>query len=137
MAFSMQSIFDLFNLPLSLTAFNQVQQIHQLMDATAVQEEHDIWTLTGGATKFSAAKAYRKLIGHQQIDPIYKWLWKNLCQPKHRVFTWLILKDRLSTRNILRRKRMQLGSYNCELCSRGVEESLEHLFLHCLFAQDC
>jgi hypothetical protein len=137
MAFSMQSIFDLFNLPLSLPAFNQVQQIHQIMEATAVQEEHDIWTLTGGATKFSAAKAYRKLIGHQQIDPIYKWVWKNFCQPKHRVFTWLILKDRLSTRNILRRKRMQLDSYNCELCSRGADESIEHLFLHCPFAQDC
>jgi hypothetical protein len=32
---------------------------------------------------------------------------------------------------------MQLQSYNCELCNQGVEETLEHLFLQCPFAQDC
>jgi hypothetical protein len=32
---------------------------------------------------------------------------------------------------------MQLQSYNCELCNKGAEETLEHLFLQCPFAQDC
>ena len=49
----------------------------------------------------------------------------------------MLLQDRLSTRNILRRKHMELDSYNCELCSLGVEESTDHLFLHCPFAQHC
>jgi hypothetical protein len=52
-----------------------------------------------------------------------------------KVFRWLLLKDRLSTRNIPRRKHMNLDSYNYELRALGVEESTEHLFLHCPFAQ--
>lgn len=32
---------------------------------------------------------------------------------------------------------MNLDSYNCELCALGVEETTEHLFLHCPFAQQC
>jgi len=79
--------------------------------------------------------AYKKLIGHQQIHPAYKWLWKSFCQPKQKVFCWLLFKDRLSTRNLLRRKHMQLESYECEVCSLRVEETVEHLFWKCPFAQ--
>jgi len=32
---------------------------------------------------------------------------------------------------------MQLESYNCELCNQGTEETIDHLFLHCTFAQQC
>lgn len=54
-----------------------------------------------------------------------------------RSFCWLLLKDRLSTRNILRRKHMHLDSYDCELCNQGIKETTEHLLLHCPFAQQC
>lgn len=118
-AFSMQSIFDMFNLPLSEVAFSQVENLQQIMDAAALENEVDIWACNGGSTKFSSSKAYRKLIGHHHTDPVFKWIWKNFCQPKHKVFTWLLLKDRLSTRNILRRKNMHLDSYNCEFCNMG------------------
>lgn len=32
---------------------------------------------------------------------------------------------------------MELDSYDCELCTQGIEETTEHLFLHCPFAQQC
>jgi hypothetical protein len=51
---------------------------------------------------------------------------------------WLLLRDRLSTREILRRRNMFLEDYNCVFCaSMPVEESVTHLFLHCPFAQAC
>jgi hypothetical protein len=53
------------------------------------------------------------------------------------VFFWLLLKDRLSTRNILQRKSMTLPCYDCVLCTANIEETLEHLFLHCPFATAC
>lgn len=59
------------------------------------------------------------------------------CQPKHKVFFWLLIKDRLSTRNLLRRRNMPLDSYNCALCNMLVEESVFHLFLDCSFARMC
>lgn len=76
-------------------------------------------------------------MGHQQIHNVYKWLWDCLYQPKHKVFFWLLIKDRLSTRNILRRRNMHLESYNCVLCLQNTEETCQHLFLRCPFANQC
>lgn len=53
------------------------------------------------------------------------------------VCTINMLKDRLSTRNILRRRNMHLPSYSCILCNLDVEEISQHLFLQCQFAKQC
>ena len=53
------------------------------------------------------------------------------------MFFWLLLKDRLSTKNILKRKNMQLDSYHCDLCQLSMEETCEHLFIECSFAKVC
>lgn len=45
------------------------------------------------------------------------------------------MKDRLSTRGLLRRRNMDIEVYTCVLCDEQVEETVEHLFLHS--AQDC
>jgi hypothetical protein len=61
-------------------------------------------------------------MGHFQVHHIFKSLWKNKCQLKHKVFYWLWLKNRLNTRNMVRRKNMTLESYTCEklyLTKRG------------------
>lgn len=52
-------------------------------------------------------------------------------------FLWLLLKDRLSTRNIMRRKNTFLPSYSCVLCALDTEETVQHLFLQCEFARHC
>lgn len=106
------------------------------MDNTILGELiNDAWTYSGGSTKFRPIVAFRKMLGHNEVDLAFKWLWKSYCQLKHKVFYWLLLKDMLSTRNILRRKNMALDSYNCEIYSLLVEEIVEHLFRHCPFAQ--
>lgn len=43
----------------------------------------------------------------------------------------------LSTRSLIRRKNMDLPSYDCVLCNASVEETSEHLFLGCPFALKC
>jgi hypothetical protein len=75
--------------------------------------------------------------GHNNADPIFRWIWKSYCQSKHRVFAWLLVQDRLSTRNILRRKGITLESYNCEFCHVAHGETTQHLFWECPFAQQC
>jgi hypothetical protein len=42
-----------------------------------------------------------------------------------------------NTRNMLRRKNMELESYTCENCIWQKEETLYHLFLRCNFAKAC
>lgn len=66
-------------------------------------------------------------------DGVLGSLWKNLSPPKVEIFSWLALQGRVATRSVLARKNMiQEGQLPlCPLCSL-VEETSEHLFLHCL-----
>jgi hypothetical protein len=48
-----------------------------------------------------------------------------------------MLKDKLRTRELLRRKNMELQDYNCALCNGQIKESLCHLFICCPFATAC
>jgi hypothetical protein len=50
---------------------------------------------------------------------------------------WILLHDRVNTRNLLKRKSMQLDCYECGFYNEGVEETLMHLFCDCTFAQAC
>jgi hypothetical protein len=76
-------------------------------------------------------------MGQAQVHQIFRSLWRNKCQPKHKVFFWLWLKNRLNTRDMLKRKNMNLESYTCENCIWQNEETLYHLFLKCNFAKAC
>jgi hypothetical protein len=47
------------------------------------------------------------------------------------------LKDRISTRDLLRRRSMELQDYNCVLCHGNIAETTPHLFINCSFASRC
>ena len=61
------------------------------------------------------------------------------CCNKLRVFIWLLLMDRLNTRNLLRRKNFKIegNNYSCVLCRRQLEETAFHLFFECSFSRSC
>ena len=127
-ALEVEPFHRMFHLPLSEEAFQQMELLHQLLQEQYFSDSTDLWHYIWGSPLFSSKKAYLHLTGHAQEHAVFSWLWKSSCQKKHKVFFWLLLKDRLSTRNILRRKTMVLDSYACELCNTGQEEMLEHLF---------
>jgi hypothetical protein len=52
------------------------------------------------------------------------------------VFFWVLQKDRLSTKDLLRRRYMNLPGYHCVLSNIGSDESIEHLFINCLLICD-
>lgn len=103
--------------------------------AIQLTQSNDIWSYKWGSSLFSTRKAYKHLLGSIAMSPVYNWLWKSSCQSKRKFFFWLFLKDRLSTREILRRRNMELPSYSCVLCFLNTEESLHHLFMDCPFAR--
>ena len=105
-----------------------------LLQQNQLNASPDKWSDIWNSSLFSVKRAYKQLKGHLVLHPVYNWLWKSSCQNKHKVFFWLLIKDRLSTRELLRRKNMALPDYNCILCTGSVEESLSHLFLDCPFA---
>jgi hypothetical protein len=131
------SLNELFNLPLSEEAFNQLLELAQILEDLPSLDQDDIWTYDWATPFYIPMKAYVCLIGSRTVHPAFHWLWKSSTQKKHKVFFWLLLKDRVSTRNILRRKNHALPSFDCVLCQAAPEETVEHLFLHCPFAQSC
>ena len=100
---------QLFHLPLSDLAHSQMINLANILDSTQLTDECDSWGYVWGSNIFAATKAYKKLIGQHSVHLAFRWLWKTFCQPKHKVFFWLLLRDRLSTRNILKRKKHALG----------------------------
>jgi len=75
--------------------------------------------------------------GHRDIHPAFQWLWRSCSQLKHKIFFWLLLKDRLNVRGMLRRKTMYLDDYTCVFCTCRDDETIAHLFLNCPFSQQC
>jgi hypothetical protein len=135
-ALAQDDMTQLLHLPVSEVAYAQLKNLIQNADQIQLNTEQDIWKYSWGNT-FSSSRAYRIIVGQSQHHPSIRWIWDCFCQPKHRVFFWLLLKDRLSTRNILRRKNMFLQTYTCVLCAHNIEETVHHLFLHCEFAKQC
>lgn len=86
---------------------------------------------------FSVQKAYLKLIETCPTSPWFQWMWKSCCRSRLKFFFWLVLRDRINTRNLLRRKNRHLDSYDCVLCTHSVEETLMHLMFECPFSASC
>lgn len=128
---------SLFHLPLSQQAHAQMLSLQGVLNEINMSEETDRWSYIWNPNKFSVKKTYKHLSGHEVTPPAYNWLWASSCQSKHKVFFWLLLKDRISTRELLQRKNMELQDHNCVLCNASVEETLTHLCLECPFAIQC
>ena len=127
---------DFLHLPLSPLAVTQLLQVAEDFLTLPASDEKDTWTYIWGSSFFSTSRAYKHLTGHMPIHPFFRKIWKS-CQNKHKFFFWLLLRNRLSTREILRRRNMHMPSYACVCCNLDTEESLTHLFFRCPFAQSC
>lgn len=56
---------------------------------------------------------------------------------KHKIFFWLLLHDKVITRNLLKRQTFCLKTYDCVYCNEEAEKTSMHLFWDCTFSQDC
>lgn len=127
-----------FALPLSLVASGQWNQLDNMLDSILLSElTPDQWTYVWGNNTFSSKQAYKTIAGIREAPWPFTWLWKASCREHHKFFFWLLLLDRLNTRNIMRRKNQHLDSYDCVLSNTSTEETLEHLFFSCHFSQWC
>jgi len=132
-----QPFHSMFHLPLSQIAHSQMISLQNLIVDAQMTSEADKWSYIWNNQNYSVKKAYRYLSGHNTTHQAFNWLWESSCQAKHKVFFWLVMKNRISTRELLKRKGMMLPDYSCVLCGNSAEESLSHLLLHCPFAEQC
>jgi hypothetical protein len=110
----MLDLHDMFQLPMTIEAFQQYNSLMEDIDSLEITQEDDNWIYIWGTSKFSVHRAYTALSGHMTTHPIFIKLWASKCQPKHIVFFWLLMQDKLSTRGRLHERHMALDSYACE-----------------------
>src|SRR3954463_11806504 len=69
--------------------------------------------------------------------PIFKHIWDNCCILRYKIFIWLVIYDRINTRNLLDRKSFHVPLIACSLCNEAAEETCLHLLWDCTFAMEC
>ena len=86
------------------------------------QDDRIVWGL--GKKGFSVNSLYKKKVMDQVSVP-YKFLWKSKLPQKIKIFIWLVVRNKILTKDNLK-KRNWNGSQECCFC--GVDESIDHLF---------
>ena len=103
-----------------------------------LSDEADVWIYAWGSDQFTPHKYYEFYFRDIRAHEAFGWIWKSRSTMKIKVFGWLLLADRLNTRNMLKRRHYNIGDdHNCILCGLSIEETLEHLFFECHFSTDC
>ena len=91
-----------------------------------------------GDKDYTTHKYYAFCFRDIQCHRAFHWLWKSKSTMKIKVFGWLLLSDRLNTRNMLKRRHYNIGNnHDCILCGQHIEETLEHLFFGCSISNQC
>jgi hypothetical protein len=125
---------------MSTQAFQEYQQLQDIIQQLQIsQDNKDVWEYIWGGHQYAASKFYNLAYKFVQPPKPFLWIWDSRCSNKLRVFTWLLMMDRLNVRNILRRKKCKLegNDYSCPLCPQSREETTFHLFFSCPFSVDC
>lgn len=126
---------SIFHLPLSRLAYEELSQLQFLLSSNPITDQKDVWTYRWGE-KYSSSKFYALIHQHLAVPAVYHWLWKSSCIMKTKVFAWLLLSDRLNTKNLLLRRNWKVTEdYSCVLCPTQSHEDRLHLFFGCTFSQ--
>ena len=129
----------LYSVPMSVEAFEEYQDLQQLCtDNVAISQELDSRSFVWGKTNYTSADYYRYMFDCVPKDEVLAKLWKSRCLPKLKVFCWLLINDRLNTKDMMLRKHWHVdGGSECVLCQRSFLEDRDHLFFSCDFATAC
>ena len=90
----------------------------------------DMWTWRHGKKSEYSAKKYYEFV-HQPViaNPILSWVWKSYCTVTVKMFAWLVIMDRVNTKDMIQRRHWKINDGpSCVLCPTGVLEDRNHLF---------
>jgi hypothetical protein len=125
--YAMDNIADLSYTPLSQLALSELQDLMVIMQQNPVTYCKDEWTYCWGG-KYAPVRFYAHIHEHIKVPKVYKWIWQPSCMMKTKVFSWLLLVDRLNTRDLLQRRHWHVtDNYHCELYPLHVHEDMIHL----------
>lgn len=108
---------DHFHLPLSTEAFNQFNELGNIVPQLNSSGK-DQWGCNGQTTTYSSMQMYSNLMENGEEHPIFKLIWKSKRRLKRRIFLWLAAHERINTRALLKRKGMHLENPFCPNCNQ-------------------
>ena len=127
---------DNLHLPLSVEAFEEFNQLQVFLNMVQLQEGvKDVWKWPSKTGDYQSKIYYLSCFSDNVVDPIFKWIWKCSCTLKFKVFGWLLLMDRLNTRDMMQRRHWIIQDDTCVLCHLASHEDRAHLFFACNFSQ--
>ena len=135
---SVTELSSCFALPLSVEAFDELNQVSRILEETqiiptATDQRHFVW-----GKKYTPSRYYRFLFKQVPKDKALNSIWSSKALPKLKVFLWLLMHDRLNTKDLMLRKNWHIESGSeCVLCHDGNLEARDHLFFGCQFALEC
>jgi hypothetical protein len=128
---------QLLHTPLLELAYRQLNDLQGLVNMHWSDQRRDEWKGSGQGQHYSLIKMYKAIWPKTEGNFPFKWIWKTSNRLRYKIFFWLLLHDRVNSRNLARTKNMHLDNYNCVYCNEQTEETLRHLFWDCTFAQEC
>jgi hypothetical protein len=85
------------------------------------------------ASKLSSAALYKTVTASKVECVYYKFIWENCAPPNVKFFGWLLVQNRIQTKENLLKKHC-LDNDTCEVCDIGATESAAHLIVGCPFS---
>ena len=136
-ALSITEVSQAFHTPLSSEAMVELRNLQtDLHGMTLNSETNDRWMISYTKNGACIPKAiYKLFFSHMMNHFPSQWIWKSKCMSKHKFFAWLVLHDRINTKDMLLRRHWNVSEdNNCVLCPCQVLEDWSHLFFECNFS---
>jgi hypothetical protein len=99
---SSSTMLDCFKIPMTRSDYNEFLDLQNDFDSIfdTSEDEKDLWTFIWGLQRFSSHDYYLFQFHNVHPERSTVWIWETKCVPKIKFFGWLLLVDRLSTRNL-------------------------------------
>lgn len=124
------------NWHLGVSNYHLVRELRQMCDGIVFSGDDCIaWNSSGNQLRaLKISTIYSTLFTHRTGPPWLDFVWSKFRVPKFAFISWLIMKERLLTRDRMINLGMPTAS-QCLLCMTQ-DESHSHLFCSCPFIQD-
>ena len=100
---------SMFSLPLSELAFREFNQLSEILAGFSLDvDSNDSWEWRHGKKAEYTAKKYYDFV-HQPMttNPILCWVWKSCCAMSIKMFAWLVIMDRVNTKDMIQRQALE------------------------------
>jgi hypothetical protein len=92
----------MFALPISVQAHDELTQIQEMINEMHMDLDlNDERLFAWGGNVYKPSKFYKFVFALVPQDRTLKFIWKSKLQPKLKVFAWLLVKNRLNTKDLM------------------------------------